>query len=103
LAPLTTRIQCAFIFGSVARGAETEGSDIDVLVIGEVGFGEIVEALYPPQSAVGREINPMVFSVEEWRVWLREKKDFVAGVLGKPKIHLVGGEGEFEELCRHQS
>ena len=80
LGPLTTRIQCAFIFGSVARGAETEGSDIDVLVIGEVGFGEIVDVFYLPQSALGREINPMVFSVEEWRVWLQEKKGFVSDV-----------------------
>lgn len=103
LAPVAMRIQCAFVFGSVARGAETEGSDIDLLVIGEVGFGEIVEALYPAQSALGREINPKVFSVQEWRGQLKQKKAFAADVLRKPKIYIVGGEHEVAELGRHQS
>ena len=103
LASISTRIQCAFIFGSVARGSETEGSDIDLLVIGEAGFGEVVEALYPAQSALGREINPKVFSAAEWRRQLKQKKVFVADVLTKPKIFIVGGEHELAEFGRHQS
>jgi len=34
LEPLTEHIEVALIFGSVARGSETRGSDVDVLIIG---------------------------------------------------------------------
>jgi predicted nucleotidyltransferase len=36
------RVRTAFIFGSVAKGGEIASSDIDVMVIGDVGFGEVV-------------------------------------------------------------
>lgn len=51
-------IDVAFIFGSVARRAETAGSDVDMLIIGSVDFGVVVDALYPAQQQLGREINP---------------------------------------------
>jgi predicted nucleotidyltransferase len=41
LAPLSDRIQCALVFGSVARGMEMTHSDIDVLVLGAVSFAEL--------------------------------------------------------------
>ena len=40
LAPLGGRIAAAFIYGSVAKGAERRGSDVDVMVIGDVTFAE---------------------------------------------------------------
>jgi len=36
LAPLSDRVHLAFVFGSMARGSEHAGSDIDVLVVGDV-------------------------------------------------------------------
>jgi len=37
----------AFIFGSAARGTETVGSDVDVMIIGATDFGLVVETTYP--------------------------------------------------------
>lgn len=41
LAPLTENITVALVFGSVAKGKETAGSDVDVLLIGELEFSEV--------------------------------------------------------------
>ena len=83
--------------------AETAGSDIDLLVIGEVGFGEVVEVLYPAQSALGREINPKVFSTHEWKMKLTVPDPFVSDVLSNKKIFLIGDEHGLAELGRHKS
>src|SRR3984957_10359060 len=62
LEPLTDRIDVAFIFGSVARATETQGSNVDVLIIGAVDFGAVIDALHPAQQRLAREINPKVLS-----------------------------------------
>ncbi len=96
-------IDVAFIFDSIARGAETAGSDVDMLIIGSVDFGVVVDTLYPAQQQLGREINPKVYSVREWRNKLKEKDPFVMDVLEKPKIFLVGSADELAELSRRKS
>jgi predicted nucleotidyltransferase len=103
LASLSDEIDVAFIFGSVARGPESAGSDIDLLVIGSADFGAIVEPLFPAQQQLAREINPKVFSVREWKSKLREQNSFTTDVLLKPKIFLIGAEHELAELARHES
>lgn len=99
---LSDEIDVAFIFGSVARGAETAGSDVDMLIIGSVHFGAAVDALHPAQQQLAREINPKVFSVREWRNKLKQKDPFLMDVLAKPKIFLVGGDNELAELGRRK-
>jgi predicted nucleotidyltransferase len=99
---LSDGIEVAFIFGSVARGAETAGSDVDMLIIGSVDFGAVVDVLYPAQQQLGREISPKVYSVREWRNKLKEKDPFVMDVLEKPKILLVGSNDELAELSRRK-
>jgi len=102
LAPSAPTLSVAFVFGSLARGSETAGSDVDVMLIGSLTFGDAVQLLYPAQATVGREINPMVFSAEEWRTRLKAKDRFAREVLAKPKIFLIGNEDELEKLGRHQ-
>ncbi len=99
---LSDGIDVAFIFGSVARGAETAGSDVDLLIIGSIDFGAVVDALYPAQQQLAREINPKVYSVREWRNKLNETDPFVMDVIGKPKIFLVGDVNELAELGRRE-
>lgn len=92
LAPLSDHIVTAFIFGSVARAAETMGSDIDVLIVGSVDFGSVIDALHPAQAQLAREINPKVFSASEWKTSLGEKNAFVTDIMSNPKIFLIGEE-----------
>lgn len=102
LAPLSHDIKVAFVFGSMAHGAERPGSDVDVLIIGGADFGSVIDALHPVQQQLGREINPKVFSTSEWKAKLRAKNGFVMEVLARPKIFLIGGEDDVAELGRRK-
>jgi DNA-binding transcriptional ArsR family regulator len=51
LKPLTDKIETAFVSGSLANGKESTGSDIDLMVIGDVNFASLVKALHPEQQA----------------------------------------------------
>lgn len=92
LTPLAEKIEVAFVFGSVAKGTENLGSDIDVLIIGEVDFTEAVEALYAAQASLGREINPKIYSREQWKASLQKQDLFIQEVLNNPKLFIMGAE-----------
>ncbi|MEN6644096.1 MAG: nucleotidyltransferase domain-containing protein [Armatimonadia bacterium] len=92
LGPLRERIEVAFIYGSVAEGRETAGSDVDLVVIGDVRLEEVVEALYEAQEQVGREISPVVYSRDEVEERLRRKDHFVTAVWRGAKVFVVGDE-----------
>ena len=95
LSTLRERITLALVFGSVARGDEGPGSDVDVLLVGDIGFAEVVRALHEAQSSIGREINPVVLSSAEFDDRLKCGDAFLAAILGGKKIFLIGNEHEF--------
>ena len=97
LAPAAPRLRLAFVFGSVARGQETSGSDVDLMLIGELGFREAVELLHPSQALLGREVNPKVFSAREFTA-KASTEPFLVDILAKPKIFLIGNAHDLEEL-----
>lgn len=95
---LTERIEVAFVFGSMASGKARGDSDIDLLLIGDIGFAEAVTALYPLQETLGREINPKIYRPAEWRQLVQEQGSFVRDLLDKPKLFIVGSEAELQQL-----
>ncbi|MEX0828405.1 MAG: nucleotidyltransferase domain-containing protein [Haliea sp.] len=84
----------AFIFGSVASGKENAASDIDLLIIGEVGFAEVVNALYSVQTSLGREVNPKIYRQKEWTRMTNARDAFVIDVMAKPRMDVIGSEDE---------
>ena len=102
LAPVAPKLRAAFVFGSVAQGSETAGSDIDLMLIGDVGFAQVLELLYPTQAELGREVNPKVFSCSEFAT-KAAVDPFLRDVLAKPKIFLIGNEHDLAELGRQDA
>ncbi len=100
LLPLAERMTVGFIYGSMAAGNASPHSDVDVMVIGDVSFSEVTQALHPAQAALGREINPTVMSAAEFKSRRRARDGFVQAVTKGPKIWLYGGEDEFAELVK---
>jgi predicted nucleotidyltransferase len=98
LVPAAERISAAFVFGSVARGQDTSASDVDVIIIGDVGFNEVVELLYDAQTTLHREINPKIFAPAEWTAKFESKTTFVMDVLAKPKLFLIGAQRDLDQL-----
>ena len=99
LAPVSDGINAAFIYGSMARGTAVRSSDIDLLVIGDATFSDVVSALGPAQDTLGREVNPTVYPKDEFKAKASAGQHFLRDVLKGPKIFLVGNEGELKRLA----
>ncbi len=98
LAPRAEKIVLAFIYGSIARSEEKRQSDIDLMVVGNVSFSEVVKALRSAQETLGREINPVVYSGEEFRPRIAEEHYFIQEVLSSEKIFIIGDENELKRM-----
>ncbi len=92
-------ILVAFLFGSIAQGTDTAARDIDLLVIGDVTGRDMAGLLSSPAKTLGRELNAMTMTEDEFREKAAEGNPFITGVLQEPKIFLVGGEDELRELA----
>lgn len=93
LEPLASRIEAAFVYGSVARREDTAASDIDLMVIADkLSYGEMLAALEPLGKVIGRRVNPTAMSRREWMKRLKSRSAFATRVMAQPKIWLIGGE-----------
>jgi DNA-binding transcriptional ArsR family regulator len=88
------RINVAFIFGSLAQSREQAHSDIDLLVVGDIGLRDVTKLLSGIADKVGREINPKVFTSQEFRRRKRSDDHFLNRVLADPRIFVIGNEHE---------
>ena len=86
----SNRIRRLALFGSILRDDFGPESDIDVLVVGDVDFASVLAALYDAQAVLQREINPKVFSTQEWAEQLQSPSSFVRDLLDKPRVMLIG-------------
>ncbi len=102
LAPLAARIRAAFVYGSIARGEERAGSDLDLMVVGEVRFAEVVSALAPAQELLRREVNPSVYPALEFRRKRAAGEPFLKRVLADRKIFIIGGEHDLGQPGAHR-
>jgi len=91
--------ECVFIFGSEANGTASRNSDIDLFVIGSCSLMDISRALLPAADITDREINPILFSAEDFREKCRRNDHFVQAVLRSPIIFLKGGINELKRLA----
>jgi uncharacterized protein len=92
------QIRLAFIFGSVARGSDDRKSDLDLMVVGSISFGDVVSLIAPVEKQLGREINPVVYPPAEFRRKIKTDHHFVTTVLKGEKIFLIGDESEITRM-----
>lgn len=100
LQPLADKLQIAAVYGSVASGNATSGSDIDVLLVGNAGYAEVVTALYPAQQQLGREINPKLYSADEWQQALAAQFGFIKQILASPMLPILGDTDDLRQSDR---
>ena len=96
--PFQRRVKVAFIHGSLARGEEHAASDVDLLVVGDVGLSELSQALRPAEDKLARPINAATYAADEFSAKVQSGNHFLATVLKREKVFLVGGEDVLEEL-----
>jgi predicted nucleotidyltransferase len=93
LEPCAHNIKTAFVYGSVAKGIDTAGSDIDLMVIGDdLNYSELYAALQNVEGVLGRNVSPMFLSPKDWRRKASETDSFIGKVSALPKIFILGSE-----------
>ena len=98
LRPLSTQVAVAFVYGSVARQAETAQSDIDLMVVGKAPIDDVISHLASVEKNTGRPINPTVYSVSEFKAKIADGNHFLRAVLKDPKVFLLGDEDELGKV-----
>lgn len=99
LLPLADHIALAFVYGSVASGSEGPRSDVDVMVLGRVGFAPVVKALAPTQQALRREVNATVMKPGDFARKRQAGDGFAASVIREPKLWLIGDDDDLAKLA----
>lgn len=91
LAPVAKLIDRAFVFGSVAKGNERAGSDLDLLVVtDDLAYADVYSALASAERVLDRRINPTVFTREEWKRKRARHDSFAARVTAQPRLFVIG-------------
>jgi predicted nucleotidyltransferase len=96
------RIELAFLYGSIARGEERAGSDIDLMVVGTLQQIDLLPILRKLENRFRREVNVTLFSPEEFRRKLASSDHFLSSVMNTKTIPLKGSLNELEETPSKQ-
>jgi len=99
LESLSNRVSIAFVYGSIARQEERAESDIDLMIIGDIELDDVLVRLPEAETALGRAVNPTVYSIHEFKRKLAEGNHFLNAVLGGKKVFLIGNEDELREMA----
>ncbi|SDF90546.1 nucleotidyltransferase domain-containing protein [Dyella sp. 333MFSha] len=102
LLPLEERVDTAFVYGSMAKGTATLTSDVDLFVIGQLAFSELLVALHPYQASLQREINPCLYSRDEYTRKLSLRDAFIQDVIAQPKIFITGSDDDLGQPGGHR-
>jgi predicted nucleotidyltransferase len=93
LRPFESRIEAAFVYGSVAKGRDTASSDIDVMLIGDdLTYGDVFGALEEVRLRLGRTVHPTILSRKELAKRVKADSAFVTRTLSQAKVWLFGGK-----------
>ncbi len=93
LDPFVNRIRAAFVYGSFAKGKETAGSDVDLMVIGrQLRYVDLFPTLVKAEKILSRPINPHLMTHSDWEKKLSAGNHFVVKVAAQPKLFVIGSE-----------
>jgi len=91
-------IQFAFIFGSQTKNKEIAESDLDIVIIGDLGLREFSHLISGQEEQIGREINPQIYSREEFRKRRAAGDHLISKILTGEKIFIIGTEHELARI-----
>jgi DNA-binding transcriptional ArsR family regulator len=93
LSRFATRIDWAFVYGSMARAEELASSDVDLMIIGQVGLAELTPALRRAEARLSRPVNPTLYTREEFAtfhriLWYRPESFTIILILQRVVVYL---------------
>lgn len=93
-------IKYALIFGSFASGEEREGSDIDMLIVGDVNEENLIKIIKRIEDKVSRDVNYILWRKKEFIKRIKEKHHLLRNIINSPVIWLMGDRDEFRKIAR---
>ncbi len=100
LTPFSSLISWAFVYGSIARGEEISSSDIDLMVIGDIGLAVLATPLQQVEKRLMRPVNPTVYTQAEVANKLAAGHPFLREVFNREKLSILGRLDELESSFR---
>jgi predicted nucleotidyltransferase len=97
LEPSARRIKVAFVYGSMARAEETSTSDVDLMIIGDVGLADIAGELLEAEKRLNRPVNPTVYSPREFSERMRNRHHFLTTVVSGEKLFILGDDDDLAD------
>jgi predicted nucleotidyltransferase len=95
LEPLANRIMLALLYGSVAKGTDTEASDIDLLVVANhLTLEDVYSALASAEADLDRKISPTLYTSKEFANRKAARNAFLTRVLNGEHVVLLGTDDE---------
>lgn len=95
LQPVASDICAAFVYGSVAKATDQAASDIDLMVVSDnLSYADVFGALDKVSRALGRNVNPTVYSAAEFSKRAKNENAFITRVLQGPKVWVIGTEND---------
>ena len=98
LRPHDKSIRAAFVFGSVAKGTDAPGSDVDLFVIGDLPPSDLAIDIGRINTELRRRVSLTAYSVDEFVALRAQENHFVTRVLRQPVIWLIGDHGTLDAL-----
>ena len=100
LAPVTPRLEVVFVYGSIAASEERSSSDIDLMIVGDVRPSEVAPLLRPVEDELGRDVNPTVYTGDEFTKRVRDGNHFLTSLLKTTLLFVHRTADDLAKLTR---
>jgi predicted nucleotidyltransferase len=102
--PYANSIKSAFVYGSVARQADTAHSDVDLMVIGDdLNYSDLYTAAQRAESKLRRKVNPLFLSQKDWQHKASDAGSVINKISKSPKIFIIGSEKDLQAWASKNS
>ncbi|MBI4262582.1 nucleotidyltransferase domain-containing protein [Candidatus Uhrbacteria bacterium] len=85
-----SKVQCALLYGSFAKGEEDAMSDIDILIVGSIREDEITAVIVPLEKQFGRDINVVHYTPKEFLEKKKHKEPLLQSIFSGKYELIVG-------------
>jgi DNA-binding transcriptional ArsR family regulator len=98
LEPHLTQIECCFLQGSVGNSDESHSDMIELVIIGQITLDDLLMSLLGVQERLGREVNPRLYSPEQFADGSARRDAYLQVALAAQKFFVVGSQRTLDDL-----
>jgi len=93
-------VNYAFIYGSYAKAKENYLSDVDLIIIGKPDEDKLIKEVDRLEEQLKREINYKLYTINDFKIEIKQKEPFILEILRDKKIMIIGEEDELRKILK---